>query len=57
MFNNISNITSSTKTDTQTVEQNVHITAEFPAANSAAEIESALLSLNERAIQYSFKKK
>ena len=40
-----------------TVEQTVHITAEFPAANSAAEIESALLSLNERAIQYSFKKK
>ena len=41
----------------ETVEQNVHITAEFPAANSAAEIESALLSLNERAIQYSFRKK
>ena len=57
MFNNISNITSSTKTDTQTVEQNVHITAEFPNANNASEIESALLSLNERAIQYSFKKK
>ena len=57
MFNNISNIASSTKTDTQTVEQNVHITAEFPNANNASEIESALLSLNERAIQYSFKKK
>ena len=41
--------------DKQQIEQNVHITAEFPAANSSAEIEAALLSLNDRAIQYSFK--
>ena len=39
----------------QDVEQNVHITAEFPNANSASEIESALMSLNERAVQYAFK--
>lgn len=37
------------------IEQNVHITAEFPAANSAAEIESALMSLNDRAVQYAYK--
>lgn len=39
----------------ETIDQNVHITAEFPAANSAAEIESALMSLNDRAIQYAYK--
>ena len=55
-FSNIAN-SISTQPSGETVEQNVHITAEFPAANSAAEIESALLSLNERAIQYSFRKK
>jgi len=55
-FNNIANSISAQPSG-ETVEQNVHITAEFPAANSAAEIESALLSLNERAIQYSFRKK
>lgn len=38
------------------IKQDVHITAEFPNANSTAEIEQALLSLNDRAIQYSFKK-
>ena len=38
------------------IKQDVHITAEFPNANSATEIEQALLSLNDRAIQYSFKK-
>ena len=37
------------------VQQEVHITAEFPNANSAAEIESALLSLNDRSIQYAYK--
>lgn len=56
VFSNIANSISA-QPSRETVEQNVHITAEFPAANSAAEIESALLSLNERAIQYSFKKK
>ena len=55
-FSNIANSISAQPSG-ETVEQNVHITAEFPAANSAAEIESALLSLNERAIQYSFRKK
>lgn len=40
----------------QDINQDVHITAEFPNANSAAEIEQALLSLNDRAIQYSFRK-
>lgn len=38
------------------IEQEVHITAEFPNANSASEIEAALLSLNERAVQYSFRR-
>ena len=38
------------------IKQDVHITAEFPNANNASEIEQALLSLNDRAIQYSFKK-
>ena len=56
VFSNITNSISAQPSG-ETVEQNVHITAEFPAANSAAEIESALLSLNERAIQYSFRKK
>ena len=41
----------------QDVEQSVHITAEFPNANSAADIEEALLSLNDRAIQYAYKTK
>ena len=39
----------------ETIDQNVHITAEFPAANNAAEIESALMSLNDRAVQYAYK--
>lgn len=39
----------------ETINQNVHITAEFPAANSAAEIEAALMSLNDRAVQYAYK--
>lgn len=56
VFSNIANSVSAQPSG-ETVEQNVHITAEFPTANSAAEIESALLSLNERAIQYSFRKK
>lgn len=39
----------------ETIDQKVHITAEFPAANSAAEIEAALMSLNDRAVQYAYK--
>lgn len=39
----------------QDINQNVHITAEFPSVSSSSEIESALLNLNERAIQYAFK--
>ena len=45
----------STLSSGQEIEQNVHITAEFPNANSASEIESALMSLNDRAVQYTFK--
>ena len=41
---------------TQDVQQEVHITAEFPNANNASEIEQAILSLNERAVQYSFRR-
>lgn len=44
------------KAQEESIKQEVHITAEFPNANSAAEIEEALLSLNNRAVQYSFKK-
>ena len=36
----------------QKIDQNVHITAEFPNVQSSNEIEAALLNLNERAIQY-----
>ena len=46
-----------TNSNPQDVNQNIHITAEFPAANSASEIEEALMSLNDRAIQYAFKTK
>ena len=46
-----------TNSNPQDINQNVHITAEFPAANSASEIEEALMSLNDRAIQYAFKTK
>lgn len=51
--------TSSIQTTQQeeTVQQEVHITAEFPNANNASEIEEALLSLNQRALQYSFNDK
>lgn len=42
------------KDNVQNIEQSVHITAEFPAVNSTAEIENALLSLNDRAIQYAY---
>ena len=44
------------KNETQDIQQTVHITADFPAVNSSAEIEAALLSLNDRAIQYAFKR-
>ena len=44
------------KAQEESIKQEVHITAEFPNANNAAEIEEALLSLNNRAVQYSFKK-
>ena len=43
------------KDNVQNIEQSVHITAEFPAVNSTAEIENALLSLNDRAIQYAYR--
>ena len=44
-----------TKETAQDVNQNIHITAEFPNVSSSSEIENALLNLNERAIQYAFK--
>lgn len=40
------------KTNRDTIQQEVHITAEFPNVNSASEIEQALLSLNDTAAQY-----
>lgn len=52
-FDSISGLKQDKNTE---IEQNVHITAEFPAVNSTAEIENALLSLNDRAIQYAYRK-
>lgn len=52
----IASMVSGISAGTQRVDQNVTITAEFPNATSANEIEQAILSLNERAIQYSFSK-
>ena len=40
------------KSNRDTIQQEVHITAEFPNVNSASEIEQALLSLNDTAAQY-----
>ena len=37
------------------ISQDVHITAEFPNASSTDEIVNALLSLNDRSMQYAFK--
>lgn len=51
----ISNIKPSKNEDISEVQQEVHITAEFPNATSAKDIEDALLSLNDRSIQYAFK--
>lgn len=39
---------------TQDIRQDVHVTAEFPNATSALEIESALMSLNDRVVQYAY---
>ena len=39
------------------IDQNVHITAEFPSATDANEIRSALESLNNYAAQYAFRTK
>ena len=38
----------------KSIDQNVHIEASFPNANSATEIENALLNLNNVAAQYAF---
>ena len=40
------------KSNRDTIQQEVHITAEFPNVNSASEVEQALLSLNDTAAQY-----
>jgi len=40
-----------------TIKQRVEITAEFPNANSASEIETALLSLADNAYQYSYRER
>lgn len=44
-------------TGSSEIDQNVHITAEFPNADSAEEIRSALESLNGFAAQYAFRTK
>lgn len=44
-------LTDSTTSLGSSVEQDVHITAEFPNASDASEIREALLSLNDRAYQ------
>lgn len=42
----------SKNSDKDTIQQEIHITAEFPNANNASEIEQALMSLNDMAAQY-----
>ena len=42
---------------TDTIEQRVEITAEFPAANSADEIKQALLGLADSAMQYAYRER
>lgn len=41
---------------TEAIEQNVHITAEFPGVQTASEIEEALMNLDGLALQYVIKK-
>lgn len=60
MFDSIINLISGQSTQltpSTDIEQNVHITAEFPNVNDSREIEQALLGLNNRAIQYAYKTK
>ena len=45
------------KTATDTIEQRVEITAEFPAANSADDIRQALLGLSDAAMQYAYRER
>ena len=45
------------ETGPQSVEQTVHITAEFPGATEVIQIEQALENLVSRASQYAFRRK
>lgn len=45
------------QTATDTIEQRVEITAEFPAANSADDIRQALLGLSDAAMQYAYRER
>ena len=51
-INNIIQAISLAEQDKQLLEQNVHITAEFPDAKDAEEIKLALKNLTNRASQY-----
>ena len=56
-FTGRSSATLSTFGSKESLEQNVHITAEFPSVSDHNEIEQALNSLVERAAQFAGRKK
>ena len=49
-------VQTNSETGPQAIEQTVHITAEFPGATEALQIETALNNLVNRASQYAFRK-
>lgn len=55
--NILSNLSSFSNNNHSVLDQNVHITATFPAVNSRAEIENALSGLVNRASQYAYSNK
>ena len=57
IFNNAYHAVGGVHTASTTLDQNVHITAEFPNVTDHNEIEEALLSLTNRASQFANQKK
>lgn len=41
--------------DNESIDQNIHIDANFPAVTGAEDVEAALLSLAGESLQYSYK--
>jgi hypothetical protein len=52
--NILSSLKANNNTNSSILDQNVHITATFPAVNSRVEIENAFSDLVNRASQYAF---